>query len=100
MEAASKSHTNKVMNKRRIISTNLPKNKLQKCQDSITNLLQLSESEEEKGNCRFFSVMGHFAKVNHCKVSRVSSYKIIIYTCTRDSAKWNVSILYLIVFCL
>lgn len=73
MEATSKSQPNKVTNKRQIISANLPKSKLQKCQDSITNLLQLSESEEEKGNCGFFSVTRHFAKVNNCKVSRVST---------------------------
>ncbi|UZO04860.1 uncharacterized protein OCT59_025224 [Rhizophagus irregularis] len=49
IESASKSQSNRVTNnKRRIISTNLPESKHQKCQDSITNLLQLSESEEEK----------------------------------------------------
>ncbi|PKC50081.1 hypothetical protein RhiirA1_487465, partial [Rhizophagus irregularis] len=34
MESASKSQSNKVTNKRRIISTNLPERKHQKCQDS------------------------------------------------------------------
>ena len=47
---ASTSKPTKVTIKKRALSTNSAKNKRQRYQGSITSLLQLSESEDDKGN--------------------------------------------------
>ena len=51
--SASTSKSTKVTIKKRALSTNSAKNKRQRHQGSITNLLQLSESEDDKGNSIF-----------------------------------------------
>ena len=51
--SVSTSKSTKVTIKKRALSTNSAKNKRQRHQGSITNLLQLSESEDDKGNSIF-----------------------------------------------
>ena len=61
--SASTSKPAKVTIKKRVLSTNSAKNKRQRCQGSITSLLQLSESDEE-GNCILFSFVSLLTYVN------------------------------------
>jgi hypothetical protein len=40
------------MNKKRVLSISSTKNKRQRSQGNITDLLEVSESDDDKGNCK------------------------------------------------
>jgi hypothetical protein len=62
--SASTSKPAKVTAKKRVLSTNSTKNKRQRCQDSITSLLQSLESKDDEGNCRLSFFISLLTYVN------------------------------------
>ncbi|CAB4436693.1 unnamed protein product [Rhizophagus irregularis] len=51
-ECATASRSAKSMNKKQVLSISSTKNKRQRSQGNITDLLEVSESDDDKGNCK------------------------------------------------
>src|SRR3954447_26784327 len=79
--SASTSKPAKVTIKKRALFTNPAKNKRQRYQGSVTSLLQLSESEDDEGNCIFSSFVSLITYVNNfdhllCKLDEHSESSV------------------------